>query len=132
MYSSTYLIQNKLATQTLLFISGRNTNQCQVFHILDSALTAKTVHKGTVCFGTLSGTKMLTQLYQFCLGRVNFLHSSSYSALFWSCDNSIDNTPMFQLLLNSAYAPSSPFLFLLLLLPGKLAGIAQDVGRGYN
>ena len=45
--------------------------------------------------------------------RVNFLHSSSYGAVFWICaGNSADNTGMFSLLLSSAYTESRPFLLL--------------------
>ena len=49
----------------------------------------------------------------FGWGRVNFLHSSWYGAMFWICDeNSVDNTGMFSLLLSSAYTESRPFLLL--------------------
>ena len=49
----------------------------------------------------------------FDWGRVNFLRSSWYEAMFWICaENSVDNTGMFSLLLSSAYTESRPFLLL--------------------
>jgi len=45
--------------------------------------------------------------------RVNFLHSSSYDAMFWICEqNSLDDTLILQLLLSSTCTASRPFLLL--------------------
>lgn len=50
---------------------------------------------------------------------VNFLHSSLYGTVIRiSEQNSVDSTPMFYLLLNSAYIVSRLFPFLMLPLPG--------------
>ncbi|XP_074989722.1 LOW QUALITY PROTEIN: tubulin alpha-8 chain-like [Calonectris borealis] len=49
----------------------------------------------------------------FGWGRVKFLHSSWYGAVFWICaGNSVDNTGMFSFLLSRAYTGSRPFLLL--------------------
>jgi len=49
----------------------------------------------------------------FVWDRVKFLHCSLSGSMFWICaDNSVDNTMMFELLLNSAYTASRPFLLL--------------------
>lgn len=68
----------------------------------------------------------------FGWGRVDFLHSSSYEAMFWVCArNGADNTGMFSLLLSSAYTASTPFLPLA---PPyqQGGGDAQEVGRRHS
>lgn len=59
--------------------------------------------------------------------RINFLHSSTYSAKFWTFCR-VDNTPLFQVLLSKAHTASRPFLPLT---PPHQQG-AQGAGRGLS
>lgn len=63
-----------------------------------------------------------------CFGwnRVNLLHRGSYDAMIWICGgNRRDNTPMFRLLLSSAY--TSLWGFLLVELPWGVAGPGRQI-----
>lgn len=54
-----------------------------------------------------------TFFFFFFWDKVNFLHSILRGAIFWFCtENSVENGGMFQLLLRSGNAVSSPFLLL--------------------
>ena len=77
---------------------------------------------------------LLAECTGFGQDRVNFLHSSWYGAMFWICDqNSIDNTGMFSLLLNSAYTESRPFMFPTLLSPSRyMDGLTAENAQTNN
>lgn len=64
---------------------------------------------------------------------VNFLHSSSYGAVFWICDeNSVDNT-LFQLFLSSAYMVfTKVFSVSLTVLPVRRLGVHEKLGGGHR
>lgn len=66
--------------------------------------------------------------------RVNFLHSSPYryyGAMFWICNHySVDNTLMFQLLLNITYAVPRPSPYLTLSFPPQQIGGQWMRSRG--
>ena len=50
----------------------------------------------------------------FGWGRVNFLPSGWYGAVFWICvEHRVDNTEMFLLLLSTAYREPRPLLLLI-------------------
>lgn len=79
--------------------------------------------------------RLLPQKSILCLVGMNSLHSSPYGTVFCICDqNSIDNTPIFQLLLNSACIATRPSLFSTLLfysLPASRLKGKQKIVRGH-
>ena len=65
------------------------------------------------CSFLKSTVSLLTGCAGFAWGRVNFLRSSWYGAMFCICaENRVDNTEMLLLSLSSAYTESRPFLLL--------------------